>query len=711
MKLKNDNAIHLSVVALGVSSVISQLIFIRELLIVFYSNELIIGMILACWMLLTATGAYLGSRFQSKKSFAGKIIIVQGIAGILPLATVLLLRIFRDRFFLTGVMLSTHQALLTSFVVLLPYCLLSGMLFVLFCLHFSDREFPITKIYILDSAGSIVGGLLYNFILLFCLSTFQNLLIIAGLNLVLAFFLSVIYEKKHLIPGILLIISLLVISLFFNLDNLSRSRQFKGQSIIFERETPEGNVVVTNTDGQLNFFENGSLTASGQDIQNTEEAVHYAMVQHSEPVNVLLLSGSLAGLTNEVLKYNTRRIIALELNPFIFEVAKKYTSNLSNGRIECNPTDARLYIKTSDLKFDAAIINIPEPSTARTNRFYTSEFFQDLKKRMNPGAVLLSELPSTSDYLSPEAMEVNSKIFVTLKGSFRNVMLFPGGKNYYVSSDGNLSREIGRLIDERRINTTYVNKYYLDEASMQERADKITKNLKTGARLNSDYKPVVYFHQLAYLLSYFDNNYTLILISVLLLLVIFLLRLKPVTFALFTGGIAASGLEIVLLLAFQVIYGYIFRIVGIIVTTFMVGLAAGSWLASVRNKKQAKYSGNYKTFTVVQILTGIFAMLVPLLLIGINGLNVSSWLIILFFILLTGIISSLTGFQFALSTSIQRLSVGKNAASLYGADLIGSAVGALVVPAFLIPLLGFTNACIIIGGLNLISGIILVMKK
>ena len=50
---------------LGISSIITQIILIREFLSVFYGNELILGIILANWLLLTGLGAYLG-KFSEK---------------------------------------------------------------------------------------------------------------------------------------------------------------------------------------------------------------------------------------------------------------------------------------------------------------------------------------------------------------------------------------------------------------------------------------------------------------------------------------------------------------------------------------------------------------------------------------------------------------------------------------------------------------------
>ncbi len=55
--VKNLNYVVLS---LGFTSTITQIILLREFLSVFYGNELVIGIILGNWMIITGIGSYLG---------------------------------------------------------------------------------------------------------------------------------------------------------------------------------------------------------------------------------------------------------------------------------------------------------------------------------------------------------------------------------------------------------------------------------------------------------------------------------------------------------------------------------------------------------------------------------------------------------------------------------------------------------------------------
>ena len=107
------------------------------------------------------------------------------------------------------------------------------------------------------------------------------------------------------------------------------------------------------------------------------------------------------------------------------------------------------------------------------------------------------------------------------------------------------------------------------------------------AALNTDFSPALYYYHLRHWLSQFAAPGVLPYGRVLggalaLLLAAYLARLRAVPRIIFAAGFAASGLEVVLLLAFQVLYGSLYQQVGLVVTVFMAGLAAGAWWANRR---------------------------------------------------------------------------------------------------------------------------------
>ncbi len=709
MKITKETGLFYAVIALGFSSVVTQIIYIREFLNVFYGNELIFGIILASWMILTAAGAYLGKFSKRIKRRERYMVVLQIFSAVLPLFTVFMLRWLRNIIFPVGTMLNIPDGILISLTFLAPYCIISGFLFTFFCISLSEKlnDNQVSRVYYYDTIGSIIGGFIFNFILVFLLNSLQSLYILLFVNLSAGLFISIIYKRrKAIILLVTLIVGFLVLTLNYDLEKYTKERQFKDQQLVYYKDTPYGNLVVTRSGEQLNFFENSMLLFSTENVTDNEEAVHYGMLQHNHPKKVLLISGGINGLANEIMKYPVDSIDYVEINPALIELGKKYTKNLQSPKIHIWNEDARFFIKRTNRKYDVAVIALPEPTTAQLNRFYTLEFFSELKRTLNSDAVISFGLLTSDDYVSHEAKSINSVMYNTLHKVFKNILIIPGERNYFIASDAPLSDDIIRLVDKRGINNFYVNSYYLDFDDMHERMVYIMKNIDKDSELNRDFRPVIYYHQLIYWMSHFKTNYYVLFAIFLALILILLIRMNPVEICLFTGGFAASSIEVILLITFQIIYGYVFQMIGIIIMLFMAGLAIGSFYI---NKIAKTHTVN--KYLKIQGVLVIYSVILPFVLMLLNLVGKNPIIIQASFIILILIIGTLTGMAYSLSSKIIRKDISSIAAETYGADLFGSAIGALILSAFLLPLLGVFEVCFLTGLLNIFSGIILFVKR
>ena len=70
----------------------------------------------------------------------------------------------------------------------------------------------------------------------------------------------------------------------------------------------------------------------------------------------------------------------------------------------------------------------------------------------------------------------------------------------------------------------------------------------------------------------------------------------------------------------------------------------------------------------------------------------------------------LTGVQFALATKLRTISISRIAASTYASDLLGAAIGAILIAAFLIPYFGIIKVSLIVAILNFITGLYILLK-
>jgi spermidine synthase len=702
--MKIDKPLIYSVFSLGFTTIITQIILLREFLAVFYGNELVIGIILANWMILTGIGAFLGKYFGYRKISEKNLIFSFFAQGIFPIMTVFLLDYLRNIVFTSGSMVNLVQILYSSFILLFPFCIVSGFTFIFLTslISFNNKSNLISKVYALESVGSLIGGLISSFLMIFFLKTYQSLTILLILNLLFSVYLS--YKFGGIIIRFLLIVITFVsfVAVFnFNLDNISKKYLFQNQEILYYKDTPYGNLTITRQGEQKNFYENNVLLFSTGDPISNEESVHYAMIQNDSPKTVLLIGGGISGTINEILKYNINKIDYVEINPWIISVGKTYADLLSDKRINIVIDDARLFIKNTYQRYDVVLINLPEPITAQLNRFYTIEFFSEIKSKLNKNAVISLSLLTSTDYISPEVKKINSIIFNSLGKVFKNILIIPGMKNYFIASDKKLNVNIGKMIDQRGIENLYVNKYYLDDNLLRERSNYLKSNLIEKTNTNKDFYPVSYYRLIIHWLNYFDLNYWIPVLILIAGFTFFIIKLNAVSFGIFCGGFAASSIEIVLLISFQVIYGFVYNTIGIIITIFMAGLTVGSyfWNKIFSNSR-------LENFIKIQFYISIYSLTLPLFLVLLKYNSLPVLIVHLAFFLLIFIISFLVGLEFSLASKIERGNISSITSKIYSADLIGSAFGALLVSTFFIPVLGLIQVSIITGLLNFVSSII-----
>ena len=696
---------------LGFVSTLVQIIMMREFMFVFGGNELIIGVILANWMVLTGIGAFAGKssvHIRDRETFSRNAMVA---LGWIPPVLFFFIEFLRNFFFKPGAEIGFYQIMVSTVVFLAPFCFLSGFLFTCLADFISHQKIriPAEKSYAFESTGSLLAGVSASFILFSFLSNFQALLLLPVCTGI--FLLVPSGEKRSIIPRLIILISIgITVSALFILkaDHWLKEVYFMRQEVLFFRDTPYGNLSVTKTADQLNIFDNGKLLFSTDNQMANEEAVHFAMAQHPDPRNVLLVSGGISGITGEILKYKVERVDYVEINPLIFTLGQKYTSSLEDSRIHLIKQDARMFLKKTGPPYDVVLINLPEPSTAQLNRFYTVEFLYQVRDHMNNGGIIALNMPSTVNYLSDEALLLNSVIYNTCKEVFTEVLIIPGQRNYYLASDKPLTLNVAQLIENKNIKNYYVNLNYIDTLSLQERSDYLMKHLNLNAVTNQDFKPVSYFYYLGYWLSQFNlgkNFLWAMLILFTLALAAAGILFKPVTSSLMITGFSASSLEIILLLALQILSGYIYQVIGVCIAVFMGGLALG---ARVRSLLFPRIT--YKQFTLVQLMISAVALFIPTLLV-INkvqsSISLATWVVlVLLFIIAFG-----TGILFSLSLHLRTGNMTENIAVLYSADLIGSALGAFLTSIFLVPLLGIMNSSRLMGGLLLLFALNLFLRR
>ena len=397
----------------GFTSLIIEVLLIRELLVTFSGNELSIGIILANWLFLIALGSSILGRFADKLKCKIEIYTsLQLIISVyLPFAIYLCRNIKNIIGVVPGEAVGIIPIIYCSFLILLPLCISDGAQFSFGCKIYSDfsgkPSTSIGRAYIYESIGAVTGGLVFTYFFIPFFNSLQVALFIAILNLFSAILLFIFFNKWHSVPkvyGIKISFSkmiacfcliFLLLGVYLLVSNQANkihwdmlNKQWRGQELIHYQNSVYSNIAVTIRENQFNFFSNGMplFSTPVPNIFFVEEFTHIPLLFHPFPQNILLISGGAGGVLNEIIKYpSVKNIHYVELDPLIIKMVQKYSTpltitELKNPKVKIKYTDGRLWIKKSTDNYDVVLVNLPPPSTLQLNRFYTVGFFKEVKK-------------------------------------------------------------------------------------------------------------------------------------------------------------------------------------------------------------------------------------------------------------------------------------------------------------------------------------------
>ncbi len=157
-----------SIMGVGVSSVTTQILTVREFLSQFHGNEITISLVIFCWLTLTGMGT-LAAKWFRNASLEIYLLLAMAV-GLWPLFQIAGIRIFRELFFTHGVSPGFYSILWYITLTIAPYCFITGFIlpYTQKLFHHFHVPFESGDLYISDSAGDIFGGILFSFLLVFC---------------------------------------------------------------------------------------------------------------------------------------------------------------------------------------------------------------------------------------------------------------------------------------------------------------------------------------------------------------------------------------------------------------------------------------------------------------------------------------------------------------------------------------------------------------
>jgi len=647
--------------------------------------------VLASWLLWGGVGSILASKFKfNLPKFP------QFYYAIILLFPLCLIGLRFSRFFLkllpgeiTGMIPILIFSLSIAFFVSFPL----GMLFV-FNTHFQKGN--LSQVYLLESIGSSAAGLIVYLLFIPVFSNWQGTAIISALSSIVIFFSF--GGRKHKFSVVLILLFLVLFSAF---DFNSQKIYWKPYFLIESKDTPYGKLQVLKTEEQISLYNNTLLDYSYPNLSASEESVHFALLQNPEVKTVLLVGGGAGGSLREVLKYPEAEIDYVELDPEIIRLSLKYLPEegrkvFQNNRVHTFYQDGRAFLNKIQKRYEVIILNLPEPATAQINRFYTKEFFSIVKKKLTEEGVFSFRVPSAENYISFERQNFLASLYFSLKEVFPVIKIVPGSTNIFLASSYPLSieaDEISQKIEDLNLQNTYVSPHLLFSRLNPLRVNLLKEKISEGKKtINLDFIPISYFYNSVLwssqfmglerkIFSFLSNIRSFWLLDfplALFLFFLFILWLKRRKSSFYLVPLAVMGFttivfEIVVIISFQTLYGYLYRRIALLLAAFMIGLSLGS----LRGKKRKKFD-----FTSLLFIQFCFMLLVFLFypFLKIHPPEILFFVFLLF-------LGFLGGDLFIVSNHLF-LKERKNYGLGYGLDLLGSFLGALAASSFLIPLVG-----------------------
>ena len=676
--------------ATGIASVATQLFTVREVLAQFSGNELVIALILFIWLLLGGAGTFLSLLLTrgALPTIPRLGWLSLGLAALSPIQ-LLGLRLLREALFMPGSGVGFYPTLAFILGVVGPYALLVGFLlpFGLFVIRSFQPDYPGAFVYISDNLGDVAGGAVFSFGLVFLFTPLWGLLL-ANLPLLAAAW-NVFPDKHRLRPAVLLAVACTLAVLggaaFWEQASLHRH---SGRLVHYE-ESKYGRFQVYKEHGQFTIYADGTPLYSSQNEFLAEATVHYPLSQLETPDRILLLSAQ-AGVLKEVAKYSPAKVDYVELDPALPRLMFRFGLLSQVPGLEVIHSDGRAFVRSTERMYDGIVLCLPEPETYKGNRYFTAEFFGQVKERIAPKGIFSFSVEGFDNYPSREELCKISSLRAAAAEHFRHVLILPGQKTFFLCSQEQLDADIPGLLQQRSIATDYAAYYYPGNVT-PERIRELKAELIEGIEVNRDFSPVLMRLMFEQWFAKFSSSPLAFYAVLGLLLLGYILRMSREEFVLFSTGWLNIGGEIAVIFAFQILFGYIYAWIGFIVTAFLAGLLPGAFLGErIRRSKLA----------VLRSTDALLVVLTAGLILLLAGWGQS--LPPEFFLGFGFALSACCGVQFPAALAL-RGGTNSAATEAFSADLLGAACGSLVVSVACLPLLGLLWTVALLLGLKLIS--------
>ncbi|WP_010663135.1 spermine/spermidine synthase domain-containing protein [Marinilabilia salmonicolor] len=687
----------------GFSMLMVQVVLLRELSSLYVVNELIVGVFLSFWMLFSGAGAFFARFFKGfRLSHSGLFPLFSGFAALLSLWS-----LYFARLWMAGDGLSagiSDWLLITAFATFV-YCFPAGMMFAWFsaALSYQTSERQTERVYISEQWGSLVAGWLFYLVPVFWLNAFSAITLLVVLNVLVALFLfaPVLSPLKR---GLAVLGLLVVVVLFFMPQYEAGRQMVSGDRNLTETFfSPHGSVDVWEDDGEQGVFMGGRFIADTTIVSGSAEHLNPALMLHPSPKRLLLINSS-PGLVSEAMKYEGLYIDFVSSDQARISLEERLLSfnDADYGRVRFVKSDPHRFLKHgAENIYDVVLLGGGIPENLASTRFYTNDFFELIADNLRPDGLFVTGGIEYSSSLSDSRRQILMVLEETVSDVFPFLRIWAGEKVLFVASKEEITAGWFDFHTDLGRNNKFLNDEFIPIQILQSQIDDVEKIIDSNVRMNTRVSPVLFQLALRDLSGFWDVKLSWFALVLGVLFVGGLLLFRKSAGGVFLAGLVLGGMQVLLLLYWQLVMGNLFQATGLLFSFFMAGLAIGAWLG---HRKVWFFSARY--FPVLLIGMSVLAVLsVPFLdsLAGYWFFPVAVFSLVFSFAVLGGAI-------FVAGVSLHKGRFEQSAAFIYMGDVAGGAIGSFLMAIFLVPFAGLVNAGYLMGLTVLIAGLLMLKR-
>jgi spermidine synthase len=274
----------------------------------------------------------------------------------------------------------------------------------------------VARVLSFDYIGSLAAAVLFPMFLVPRLGLVRTSIAFGLLNAAVGLYGT--WLLKPLLRGVIVlriraaIVIVILLAAFFRADALTTlaEDELYADEIVYSANTQYQRILITKNRAGFQLFLNGNLQFSSADEYRYHESlVHPAMSSLAAPRRVLILGGGDGLALREVLKYaSVEQVTLVDLDPKMTALSDSFPPlgalnhhSYRDPRVRVVNEDAMIWIDRDRDRFDAVIIDFPDPSSFALGKLYTTRFYRLLRARLTPDAVV--SVQCTSPLNAPRA--------------------------------------------------------------------------------------------------------------------------------------------------------------------------------------------------------------------------------------------------------------------------------------------------------------------